>query len=60
MCVSIGLASMCSPAGVCNTNVVAIGNEGFLLDEVETIGLFTLGCILGNHLSEEKSMVRIS
>ena len=48
MRVDLSDAPMRSPSGVCNTDVVSLGGTGLLIDEVETVGLFTFGGVFGN------------
>mmetsp|Transcript_22620 Transcript_22620/g.39823 ORF Transcript_22620/g.39823 Transcript_22620/m.39823 type:complete len:349 (+) Transcript_22620:1433-2479(+) len=47
--IGIGLASVGSPASMSDANVVAIVDTGALVNEVETIGLFALGCKFRHH-----------
>ena len=52
--VGIGLATVGGPAGVCDADVVAVGCAGLPVDEVESVGLLALGCILGHDLHERE------
>ena len=48
--IGIGFASVGSPASMSDANVVAIVDTGALVDEVETVCLFALGCKFRHHL----------
>ena len=50
MGIGIGLASVGGPASMSDADVVAIVDAGALVDEVETVGLFALGCKFRHHL----------